>query len=214
MKLRKFVACILTALARRSCRLRAGPDRPAGGPDPAGAPEGHIHPWRCRTDEGPVDPAMPIRQATLLFKPAASLDAFLVRPAGSRISQLTTSGSRRKNSATASALATPISRRLPPGWNRARSEGGTRWPGGRHWMTFSAPPAGQPHLHARFRRYRSERRDPLCQCRRALRSAALAGVWVASSASTISSCGRNIAGPQYSPPRIPQPDPDDLPAIL
>ncbi|MCX6629410.1 MAG: protease pro-enzyme activation domain-containing protein [Candidatus Solibacter sp.] len=40
--------------------------------------KGHVHPRALAdTDQGPVDPAMPIRQATLLFKPAASIDAFL-----------------------------------------------------------------------------------------------------------------------------------------
>ena len=40
--------------------------------------QGHVHPRALpENDRGPVSPSMPIRRATLLFKPAASVDAFL-----------------------------------------------------------------------------------------------------------------------------------------
>jgi uncharacterized protein (TIGR03437 family) len=40
--------------------------------------QGHVHPRALpENDRGPVSPTMPIRRASLIFKPAASLDAFL-----------------------------------------------------------------------------------------------------------------------------------------
>jgi uncharacterized protein (TIGR03437 family) len=40
--------------------------------------KGHVHPRALpENDRGPVSPAMPIRRASLLFKPAAGIDAFL-----------------------------------------------------------------------------------------------------------------------------------------
>src|SRR4051812_32905356 len=40
--------------------------------------KGHVHPLASAdNDRGPVDPAMPIRHATFLLKPSASLEGFL-----------------------------------------------------------------------------------------------------------------------------------------
>src|ERR1039458_3938230 len=79
MNLRKVaVYCFLTALA--GGLTAAAQDRIAEPVDGTRitALKGHVHPQAiAENDEGPVDPAMPIRQATLLFKPAASIDAFL-----------------------------------------------------------------------------------------------------------------------------------------
>ena len=79
MNLRKVATCcFLTALA--GAVTAAAQDRIVQPVDPARmtALKGHVHPNALAdNDQGPVDPAMPIRQATLLFKPAASIDAFL-----------------------------------------------------------------------------------------------------------------------------------------
>jgi uncharacterized protein (TIGR03437 family) len=75
MNLRKLAACcILTALAA------AAQDRIVQSVDGARmtALKGHVHPRALpENDRGPVSPTMPIRRASLLFKPAASIDAFL-----------------------------------------------------------------------------------------------------------------------------------------
>jgi uncharacterized protein (TIGR03437 family) len=75
MNLRKLSACcLLTAFAA------AAQDRIVQPVDSARLTslKGHVHPSALPADDqGPVDPAMPIRQATLLFKPAASIDTFL-----------------------------------------------------------------------------------------------------------------------------------------
>jgi uncharacterized protein (TIGR03437 family) len=75
MNLRKLAACLLlTALAATA------QDRIIQPADPTRMMplKGHIHPKALPgNDQGPVDPAMPIRQATLLFKPAPSIDMFL-----------------------------------------------------------------------------------------------------------------------------------------
>ena len=78
MNLRKLATCcFLTALAGE---VAAAQDRIVQPVDPARltALKGHVHPNAlAENDRGPVSPAMPIRQATLLFKPAASIGAFL-----------------------------------------------------------------------------------------------------------------------------------------
>ncbi len=75
MNLRKVAACcLLTALvAAAQDRILQPVDRTRMTPL-----KGHIHPQAApANDQGPVDPAMPIRHATLLLKPAASIEAFL-----------------------------------------------------------------------------------------------------------------------------------------
>jgi uncharacterized protein (TIGR03437 family) len=79
MNLRKAAACCwLIALA--GAVTAAAQDRVVQPVDRTRmtALKGHVNPNALpQNDLGPVDPAMPIRQATLLFKPAASIDAFL-----------------------------------------------------------------------------------------------------------------------------------------
>jgi uncharacterized protein (TIGR03437 family) len=75
MNLRKVAACcLLTALAAAAQdRILQPVDRTRMTPL-----KGHIHPQAApANDQGPVDPAMPIRHATLLLKPAASIEGFL-----------------------------------------------------------------------------------------------------------------------------------------
>jgi len=63
----------LAATAVAQDRLRGPLDR-----NRMSALKGHVHPLAVTgNDQGAVDPDMPIRQGTLLFKPAASIDAFL-----------------------------------------------------------------------------------------------------------------------------------------
>jgi uncharacterized protein (TIGR03437 family) len=79
MHLRKAAACcLLSALA--GAVTAAAQDRIVQPVDRSRMTvlKGHVHPQALPgNDQGPVDPAMPIRQATLLFKPAASIGAFL-----------------------------------------------------------------------------------------------------------------------------------------
>ena len=78
MNLRKVAACCF--LIAVFAGISAAQDRilqPVDGNRMA-AMKGHVNPRAVAdNDQGPVDPAMPIRHATLLFKPAASIDAFL-----------------------------------------------------------------------------------------------------------------------------------------
>ena len=86
MNLRKLAACcVLTALAAAAQdRILQPVDRTRMTPL-----KGHIHPQAVpANDQGPVDPAMPIRHATLLLKPAASVEAFLADQQLPRLSQL------------------------------------------------------------------------------------------------------------------------------
>ena len=79
MNLHKVAACcLLTALA--GGLTAAARDRIVQPVDRTRmtALKGQVHPKvLAENDRGPVDPAMPIRQATLFFKPAASIDTFL-----------------------------------------------------------------------------------------------------------------------------------------
>ncbi|MEO8369031.1 MAG: protease pro-enzyme activation domain-containing protein [Candidatus Solibacter sp.] len=79
MKVRRVAAWWLLAglavagTAAAQDRIRGPLDR-----NRMSALKGHVHPLALPgNDQGPVDPDMTIRQATLLFKPAASIDAFL-----------------------------------------------------------------------------------------------------------------------------------------
>lgn len=78
MNFHKVAACCL--LAASGATTAAAQDRIVQPVDRTRttALRGHVHPKTLAgTDQGPVDPDMPIRHATVLFKPAASLDAFL-----------------------------------------------------------------------------------------------------------------------------------------
>src|ERR1035437_8174286 len=79
MNVRKLATCcFLTALA--GAITAAAQDRivqPLDGTRMT-VLKGRVHPWALpENDRGPVSPAMPIRRASLLFKPAAGSDAFL-----------------------------------------------------------------------------------------------------------------------------------------
>src|SRR6476620_3669782 len=80
MNLRKAGAwCLLTTLA---CAVSAAQDRIVEPVDRTQmrALKGHVHPRaKADSDQGAVDPAMPIRRASLLFKPAPGIDAFLAQ---------------------------------------------------------------------------------------------------------------------------------------
>jgi uncharacterized protein (TIGR03437 family) len=80
MNLRKAGAwCLLTALAGA---ISSAQDRIVEPVDRTQmrALRGHVHPRALAdSDLGPVDPAMPIRRASLLFKPAPGIDAFLAQ---------------------------------------------------------------------------------------------------------------------------------------
>ena len=80
MNLRKAGAwCLLTTLAGA---VSAAQDRIVEPVDRTQmrALKGHVHPRAMAdSDQGPVDPAMPIRRASLLFKPAPGIDAFLAQ---------------------------------------------------------------------------------------------------------------------------------------
>jgi len=78
MSLRKVAACcfltaVFAGMSAAQDRILQPVDR-----NRMAALKGHVNPRAVAdNDQGPVDPAMPIRHATLLFKPAPALDAFL-----------------------------------------------------------------------------------------------------------------------------------------
>src|ERR1017187_2525540 len=79
MNLRRLATCcFLTALA--GAHTAAAQDRIVQPVDGSRMTvlKGHVHPRALpEYDRGPVSPAMPIRRASILFKPAAGIDAFL-----------------------------------------------------------------------------------------------------------------------------------------
>ena len=80
MNLRKAGACCL--LATLAGAISYAQDRIVEPVDRTQmrALKGHVHPRALAdSDQGPVDPAMPIRHASLLFKPAPGIDAFLAQ---------------------------------------------------------------------------------------------------------------------------------------
>src|ERR1039457_4153836 len=155
MNLRKAAACCwLIALA--GALTAAAQDRIVQPVDRTRmtALKGHVNPNALpQNDLGPVDPAMPIRQATLLFKPAASIGAFLAEqqlPGSPNYHQWLTPeqfGDRFGLSANdiAQVTAWPESQGLKVD-NVAR---------GRHWINFSgtADQAGRT-FRTRFHHYR------------------------------------------------------------
>ena len=118
------------------------------------AMKGHVHPRAAAdNDQGPVDPAMPIRHATLLFKPAASIDAFLAEQ------QLPGSPNYRKwltpeefgdrFGLTASDIAKVTA------WLESQGLKVDKVARGRHWINFSGTAAQAARtFRTRFHRFR------------------------------------------------------------
>ncbi|MEO8597703.1 MAG: protease pro-enzyme activation domain-containing protein [Candidatus Solibacter sp.] len=78
MKLGQAITCLFVSAAVAS--FAYGQDRIRGPVDRSrmSALKGNVHPLATSdNDRGPVDPGMPLRQATLLLKPQASLENFL-----------------------------------------------------------------------------------------------------------------------------------------
>jgi len=72
-KLGSFALLLVALPAFPQDRIRGPVDRSRTSPL-----KGHVHPLAsAQNDQGPVDPAMPIRRATLLLKPSSKLEAFL-----------------------------------------------------------------------------------------------------------------------------------------
>ena len=154
MNLRKVaVFCFLTAafagLSAAQDRILQPVDR-----NRMTAMKGHVNPRAVAdNDQGPVDPAMPIRHATLLFKPAPAIDAFLAEQ------QLPGSPNYRKwltpeefgdrFGLTVSDIAKVTS------WLESQGLKVDKVARGRHWINFSGT-AGQAArtFRTRFHRYR------------------------------------------------------------
>src|SRR4051794_28941507 len=97
--------------------------------------KGHIHPKaRAAADQGPVDPGMPIRHATLLFKPSAALDTFLAEqqnPASPNYRNwLTPEQFGDRFGLTANDIAQVT------GWLESQGLKVDKVARGRHWITF------------------------------------------------------------------------------
>ncbi len=115
--------------------------------------KGHLHPRALAdSDQGPVDPAMPIRHASLLFKPAAGIDAFLAQqqlPGSPNYHKWLTPeqfGDRFGLSANDLAKVTT--------WLESQGLKVDRVARGRHWISFSGT-AGQAAraFRTRFHRF-------------------------------------------------------------
>ena len=155
MNLRKVAACcLLTALA--GGLTAAAQDRIVEPVDGARmtALKGHVHPQAtAENDRGPVDPAMPIRQATLLFKPAASIDAFLAEqqlPGSPNYRKwLTPEEFGERFGLTANDIAKATA------WLESQGLKVDHVARGRHWITFhgTADEAARA-FHTRFHHYR------------------------------------------------------------
>jgi uncharacterized protein (TIGR03437 family) len=154
MNLRKLVACcVLTALA--GAVSAAAEDRIVRPVDRTRmtALKGHVHPRALpEYDRGPVSPTMPIRRATLLFKPAASIDAFLAEqqlPGSPKYHKwLTPEQFGDRFGLTTSDIAQVTA------WLQSEGLKIDKVARGRHWITFSgtADQAGRT-FHTRFHRY-------------------------------------------------------------
>ena len=150
MNLRKLAACcLLTALtAAAQDRILQPVDRTRMTPL-----KGHIHPQAApANDQGPVDPAMPIRHATLLLKPAASIEAFLADqqlPGSPNFHKwLTPEQFGDRFGLTAGDIAKVTS------WVESQGLKVEHVARGRHWVTFSgtADQAART-FHTRFHRF-------------------------------------------------------------
>jgi uncharacterized protein (TIGR03437 family) len=115
--------------------------------------KGHVHPNALpENDRGPVDPAMPIRHATLLFKPAASIDAFLAEqqlPGSPNYRNwLTPEQFADRFGLTANDIAKATA------WLESQGLKVDRVARGRHWINFSgtADQAART-FHTRFHHY-------------------------------------------------------------
>ena len=116
--------------------------------------KGHVHPQALpANDEGPVDPAMPIRRAALVFKPAASIGAFLAEqqlPGSPNYHKwLTPEQFADRFGLTAHDIAEVST------WLESQGLKVDRVARGRQWIQFSGT-AGQAArtFRASFRRYR------------------------------------------------------------
>ncbi len=133
MHLSKLLACCLlaTVAAVAQDRILQPVDRSRMTPL-----KGHIHPQALPADDqGPVDPAMPIRHATLLLKPAASIEAFLAEQqlpgSPSYHKWLTPEQFGDRFGLTASDIAKVTS------WVESQGLKVDHVARGRHWITFS-----------------------------------------------------------------------------
>ena len=215
MNLRKVaVYCFLTALA--GGLTAAAQDRIAQPVDGTRmtALKGHVHPQAvAENDEGPVDPAMPIRQATLLFKPAASIDAFLAEQ------QLPGSPNYRKWLTPEQfgdrfgLTANDISKATA--WLESQGLMVDHVARGRHWIRFSgtADQAART-FHTRFHRYRVNGETHFANVDEPSVPAALAGVAGGFLGLDDFKLRSNIATPQYTSSKgFHTLVPDDLAAI-
>ena len=154
MNLRKVAACcFLTAVfagtSAAQDRILQPVDR-----NRMTALKGQVNPRAVSdNDQGPVDPAMPIRRATLLFKPAPSIDAFLLEQ------QLPGSPNYRKwltpeefgdrFGLTVSDIAKVTA------WLESQGLKVDKVARGRHWINFSGTAAQAARtFRTRFHRYR------------------------------------------------------------
>jgi uncharacterized protein (TIGR03437 family) len=155
MNLRKAGACCL--LAAFAAAISSAQDRIVEQVDRTQmrALKGHVHPRvQADSDQGPVDAAMPIRHASLLFRPAPSIDAFLAQqqlPGSPNYHKwLTPEQFGDRFGLSANDLAKVIS------WLESEGLKVDKVARGRHWINFSGT-AGQAArtFRTRFHRFRS-----------------------------------------------------------
>src|ERR1035441_3984850 len=154
MNVRKLATCcFLTALA--GAITAAAQDRivqPLDGTRMT-VLKGRVHPWALpENDRGPASPAMPIRRASLLFKPAASLNAFLAEqqlPGSPNYHNwLTPEQFGDRFGLTANDIAQVAA------WLQSEGLKIDKVARGRHWITFSGTAAQAARcFHTSFHHY-------------------------------------------------------------
>jgi uncharacterized protein (TIGR03437 family) len=150
MHIPKLLACCLLAIVAATAQDRILQPVDHARMTPL---KGHIHPLALPADDqGPVDPAMPIRHATLLLKPSPAIEAFLAEQ------QLPSSPNYHKW-LTPEQFGdrfglTPADIAKVTSWVESQGLKVDRVARGRHWITFSGN-AGQASrtFRTRFHRF-------------------------------------------------------------